>query len=138
MRQATPVYDAIANKTASLRELEADLLLNAAARLQAIRDGWSGRSPELDAALLFNRKLWSVFVTSATSPENPLPVSLRQNVANLGIFVFKQTLAVLADPKPVSASNKPMTSSPTIGAHAAPPGASRTIPRFDCRNPHAI
>jgi flagellar protein FlaF len=74
--------------------------LNAAARLQAVRDGWSDRSPELDAALLFNRKLWSVFVTSATSPENPLPVSLRQNVANLGIFVFKQTLAVLADPKP--------------------------------------
>jgi flagellar protein FlaF len=29
-----------------------------------------------------------------------LPVGLRQNVANLGIFVFKQTLAILADPKP--------------------------------------
>ena len=100
MRQATRAYGAIANKTASPRELEADLLLNAAARLQAIRDGWDDKSPELDAALLFNRKLWSVFVTSATSAENPLPISLRQNVANLGIFVFKQTLAVLADPKP--------------------------------------
>ena len=100
MRQATRAYDAIGNKTASPRELEADLLLNAAARLQAVRDGWSDRSPELDAALLFNRKLWSIFVTSATSPENPLPVGLRQNVANLGIFVFKQTIAILADPKP--------------------------------------
>jgi len=80
--------------------LEADLLLNAAARLQAIRDGWADKSPELDAALLFNRKLWSIFVTSATSPENPLPVGLRQNVANLGIFVFKQTIAILSDPKP--------------------------------------
>ena len=29
-----------------------------------------------------------------------MPISLRQNVANLGIFVFKQTLAVLANPKP--------------------------------------
>jgi flagellar protein FlaF len=76
------------------------LLLSAAARLQAIRDGWDGKSPELDAALLYNRKLWSIFVTSATSPENPLPAGLRQNVANLGIFVFKQTLAILADPKP--------------------------------------
>ena len=100
MRQATRAYGAIANQTASPRELEADLLLNAAARLQAIRDGWADRNPELDAALLFNRKLWSIFVTSATSPENPLPASLRQNVANLGIFVFKQTLTVLADPKP--------------------------------------
>ena len=100
MRHATRAYGAIANKTANPRELEADLLLNAAARLQAIRDGWNDKSPELDAALLFNRKLWSIFVTSATSPENPLPVGLRQNVANLGIFVFKQTLAILADPKP--------------------------------------
>ena len=93
MRQATRAYGAIANQTANPRELEADLLLNAAARLQAIRDGWNDKSPELDAALLFNRKLWSIFVTSATSPENPLPIGLRQNVANLGIFVFKQTIA---------------------------------------------
>ena len=100
MRQATRAYDAIANKTANPRELEADLLLNAAARLQAIRDGWVDKKPELDAALLFNRKLWSIFVTSATSPENPLPVGLRQNVANLGLFVFKQTIKILADPKP--------------------------------------
>ena len=42
----------------------------------------------------------SILATSATNPENPLPVGLRQNVANLGIFVFKQTLAILADPKP--------------------------------------
>jgi flagellar protein FlaF len=100
MRNATRAYGAIANQTACPRELEADLLLSAAARLQAIRDGWDNMSPELDAALLYNRKLWSVFVTSATGTENPLPANLRQNVANLGIFVFKQTLAILADPKP--------------------------------------
>jgi len=70
MRQATRAYGAIANKTANPRELEADLLLSAAARLQAIRDGWNDKNPELDGALLFNRKLWSIFVTSATSPEN--------------------------------------------------------------------
>jgi flagellar protein FlaF len=100
MRNATNAYGKVANQTASPRELEADLLLSAAARLQDIRDGWSDKSPELDAALMYNRKLWSVFVTSATSTENPLPAGLRQNVANLGIFVFKQTMAILADPKP--------------------------------------
>jgi flagellar protein FlaF len=100
MQQAARAYGKVANQTASPRELEADLLLSAAARLQAIRDGWDDKSPDLDAALLYNRKLWSVFVTSATSTENPLPAGLRQNVANLGIFVFKQTMAVLADPKP--------------------------------------
>jgi flagellar biosynthesis activator protein FlaF len=100
MRQATRAYGAIANQTANPRDLEADLLLNAAARLQAIRDAWDDKTPELDAALLFNRKLWSIFVTAATSPGSPLPMGLRQNVANLGIFVFKQTIAILADPKP--------------------------------------
>jgi flagellar protein FlaF len=100
MQHAANTYGTIAKQTGNPRELEADLLLNAAARLQAIRDGWDGRRPELDAALTFNRKLWSIFVTSATSPENPLPAGVRQNVANLGIFVFKQTLAILADPKP--------------------------------------
>jgi flagellar protein FlaF len=100
MQHAAQTYGAIAKKTASPRELEADLLLTAAARLQAIRDGWDKKHGELDAALLYNRKLWSIFVTSATSPENPLPAAIRQNVANLGLFVFNHTLSVLANPQP--------------------------------------
>ena len=100
MRHATRAYGKVANQTASPREVEADLLLSAAARLQAIRDGWDDMSPQLDAALMYNRKLWSIFVTSATSKENPLPAGLRQNVAILGIFVFQQTLAIMANPKP--------------------------------------
>lgn len=100
MQHAAQTYGAVANKTANPRELEADLLLSAAAKLQTIRDGWDSKSAELDAALLYNRKLWSIFVTSATSPENPLPMAVRQNVANIGLFVFKQTLRALADPKP--------------------------------------
>jgi flagellar protein FlaF len=100
MQHAAQAYGAVANKTANPRELEADLLLDAAAKLQTIRDGWDSKHAELNAALLYNRKLWSIFVTSATSPENPLPAAVRQNVANIGLFVFKQTLATLADPKP--------------------------------------
>jgi flagellar protein FlaF len=100
MQHAAQTYGAIAKQTANPRELEADLLLNAAAKLQTIRDGWESKHPELSSALLYNRKLWSIFVTSATSTENPLPVAVRQNVANIGLFVFKQTLAILADPKP--------------------------------------
>ena len=100
MQDAAKTYGAIAKQTASPRELEADLLLTAAARLQAIRDSWERNQSQLDAALQYNRKLWSIFMTSATSPDNALPAGVRQNVANLGIFVFNQTLAVLANPKP--------------------------------------
>jgi len=100
MQRAAQTYGAVAKQTANPRELEADLLLTAAARLQAIYDGWDSKRRELDAALVYNRKLWSIFVTSATSVENPLPAPIRQNVANLGLFVFNQTLAIQADPKP--------------------------------------
>jgi flagellar biosynthesis activator protein FlaF len=100
MHEATKAYELTAIKTASPRELEADLLLSAAARLQAIHDGWESKHSDLDAALLYNRKLWSIFITSATSSENPLPAAIRQNVANIGLFVFKQTVKVLVDPKP--------------------------------------
>ncbi len=90
----------MANKISSPRELEADLLLDAASRLQSVQDSWDKRNENLGSALHFNRKLWTFFLSSVTSEENPLPIDVRQNVANLGLFVCKQTLAILADPKP--------------------------------------
>ncbi|HEY6027568.1 MAG TPA: flagellar biosynthesis regulator FlaF, partial [Pseudolabrys sp.] len=50
MHHAARTYGAVAKQTANPRELEADLLLDAAARLQAIRDGWDRRQAELDGA----------------------------------------------------------------------------------------
>jgi flagellar protein FlaF len=102
MHHAAKAYGAIAQQTASPREREADLLLDAAARLQAIRDGWDAKQAELSAALLNNRILWSIFISSVTNPDNPLPAPVRQNVANLGLFVLKQTLTAMANPRPES------------------------------------
>jgi flagellar protein FlaF len=81
------------------RALEADLLLKAAARLQAVHDGWESGRAELEDALIYNRKLWAIFLTSVTSTEHPLPVEIRQNVANLGLFVMNQTALMLEEPK---------------------------------------
>lgn len=101
MPSAAQAYQTIAKQTVSPRDLEADLLLRAAARLQAVKDNWANSTREkLNEALLYNRKLWSVFLTSATGEENPLPVEVRQNVANLGLFVMNHTLTVQADPRP--------------------------------------
>ena len=100
MTNAANAYGKVANQIASPRAMEADKLLFAASQLQGIRDSWDDKKSELGAALLNNRKLWSVLVTSVTRPENPLPAALRQNVANLGIFVLKQTMNTLADPRP--------------------------------------
>ena len=106
MTQAAQAYGKTASKTASPRDLEADLLLQAAAQLQSIRDGWATKHTELNAALTNNRKLWSLLVATVTRPDNPLPAAIRQNVANIGIYVFKQTVATMANPKPESIAGR--------------------------------
>jgi flagellar biosynthesis activator protein FlaF len=100
MQSAAQAYGATAKKIANPRELEADLLLKAASRLQAVKESWKGSSPELDNALLYNRKLWTIFMSSVAEEGNPLPVEIRQNIANLGLFVVNQTISVIANPAP--------------------------------------
>jgi flagellar protein FlaF len=100
MRSAAKAYGSVANRVSSQRDLEADLLLKAASRLQAVQDGWEGTKPQLDEALLFNRQLWTILIDSITSHDHPLPAEIRQNVANLGLFVLHRSIAVLAAPKP--------------------------------------
>jgi flagellar protein FlaF len=99
MQNAAQTYGAVAKQVVSPRELEADLLLKAASRLQAIHDAWDARARELDDALLYNRKLWSIFLTSVTDPDHPLPAAIRQNVANLGLFVMKRTVSMMSNPQ---------------------------------------
>lgn len=96
---AAQLYAHTAQKTSSPRDLEADLLIKAAAKLQRVCDDWPNRSPELDAALLYNRRLWTIFVTSATRPENPLPSQIKQNIANLSLFIFDRTISIQTNPK---------------------------------------
>jgi flagellar protein FlaF len=99
MQSAAQAYGTVAKQIVNPRELEADLLLKAASRLQAVHDTWDGPKPALDDALLYNRKLWSIFLTSVTDADHPLPAAIRQNVANLGLFVMNQTISMMAQPR---------------------------------------
>jgi flagellar protein FlaF len=99
-QQAAQAYQQVAKRTGSPRDLEANLLSRSAANLQRIRENWDGHSTELHAALRFNRKLWNVFLSSAVREDNPLPTGIRQNVANLGLFVLSHTLRTEANPHP--------------------------------------
>ncbi len=101
MHSAARLYKAVSEKIASPRATEADLLLEAACRLQKVQGNWDSRSvSELDDALRYNRMLWIIFASTVTKAENPLPKAIRQNVANLGIFVMKRTIEILVEPKP--------------------------------------
>jgi flagellar protein FlaF len=100
MHNAAQAYGNVAKQTSSPRELEAHLLLKAASRLQAVHDAWDQNKSQLDEVLLYNRKLWTIFLTTVTDASNPLPAEIRQNVANIGLFVMNQTLATMGDPRP--------------------------------------
>jgi len=74
--------------------------MKAATRLEGIRQDWTARAKDLDDALTYNRKLWTILVSSVTRPENPLPPAIKQNIANLGLFIFNHTLRLASDPAP--------------------------------------
>jgi flagellar protein FlaF len=105
MKNAAQIYGSVGRQISNPRELEASLLLDAASRLQAVKDTWGGRSDNLDTALYYNRRLWTFFLSSVISNENPLSAEVRQNVANLGLFVCKHTMNILADPRPENLSS---------------------------------
>ncbi len=74
--------------------------MKAATRLQVIREDWDGRRAELDEALTYNRKLWTILAASATDAENPLPQAIKNNIANLALFVFERTITIMMEPGP--------------------------------------
>lgn len=86
------------------RMLEGQLLMKAAQKL----DGLSKRLAagevvppmELEEILIYNRKLWTVFSSEAGEDSHALPQEIKNNIATLAVFVFKRTIAVLANPQP--------------------------------------
>ena len=103
MQSAAQAYKSVSRQTSSPRELEASLLLQAASRLQAVQESWDSDTrvkAKLDDALLYNRKLWSVFVSDMADANHPMPRELRQNFVNIGLFVMNHTVAVMSNPQP--------------------------------------
>ncbi len=100
MHYASKAYAKTARETSGPRELEATLLLNAAAKLQAVHDSWRDKPSGLDDALLYNRRIWTVFIDAVTSDDNKLPRTVRENITNLGVFVMGETFALMTEPQP--------------------------------------
>jgi flagellar biosynthesis activator protein FlaF len=100
MNTPAQAYAKTAQQTLQGRDLEAHVLLKSAARLQGIRDNWDIRKGELDEALLANRKIWTIFVSSMSDDECQLPKLVRSNMINLGMFTFNRTIEMAVDPRP--------------------------------------
>lgn len=96
---AALAYQQVGTQTVNPRLLEANLLSRAAGQMQRVRDEWETAQGDLFAALTYNRKLWTVFLGSVTGEQSTLPKALRENIANLGLFVMKHTMSIQAQPQ---------------------------------------
>ena len=97
---AAQAYARTTLASANPREIEAQALLKAARQLQEVQANWTGPDIEMTRALMFNRRLWAIFMSAADSNDNPQPLEIRQNIANIGVFVMKQTLDMQLNPDP--------------------------------------
>ncbi len=100
MHYAANAYAKTALDTAAPRELEARLLLQAAAKLQAVYNSWRDKPLGLNEAVLYNRRLWTIFLDAVTSENNKLPVQVRDNLRRLGVFIMAETFSLMTNPKP--------------------------------------
>jgi flagellar biosynthesis activator protein FlaF len=100
MSNAAQSYARTSQTTAPPREIEAQALLKAARQLQDVQANWTGPDKNMHHALLFNSRLWSIFMSAAETNDNPQPLEIRQNIANIGVFVMKQTIEMQINPDP--------------------------------------
>ena len=100
MSHAAQAYARTSQTTAPPREIEAQALLKAARQLQEVQTNWNGPDKNMHKALLFNRRLWSIFLSAVEANDNPQPLEIRQNIANLGVFILQQTIEMQMNPDP--------------------------------------
>ena len=100
MSNAAQAYARTSQTTAPPREIEAQALLMAARQLRDIQTNWSCPDKNMHKALLFNRRLWTIFISAAEENDNPQPLAVRQNIHNIGIFVMQQTIEMQMNPDP--------------------------------------
>jgi|APTNR8051073442_1049403.scaffolds.fasta_scaffold01865_11 flagellar protein FlaF len=98
---AATAYRRGGETTLDHRNLEASVLLTAANRLETLRRDWRpSLADDLDAALLHNRKIWTIFACEAADGADRLPADLRNNIASLSMFVFRRSIDLQIAPEP--------------------------------------
>ena len=95
-------YASVAHRSADGRELEAQVLLKAAAQLRAhfdpSRPTGLKNDPGLNDCLRRNQQIWTIFQAELSSDRCGMPVELRRNLLKLSLYVDKVTFNLVADP----------------------------------------
>jgi flagellar protein FlaF len=98
MQSAAQSYASMAQKTGNPRELEAQLLLRAAAKMKVVSEDAAATREQIIDAIRYNRRLWTVFADTVSKSENPLPDVIKQNITSLALFIMRQSIAAEAEP----------------------------------------
>ncbi len=79
------------------RELEAEALAKA---IRLLKEGQQALPDfrRYAEAMRFNQSLWNIIQRDLSSPDNPLPPELRNNLLQLSLFIDRQTTTALGDP----------------------------------------
>lgn len=83
------------------RAAEAEALTKAARLLYQAGQARTGTFDygEYARALRFNQTLWTLIQSDVGRGDSPIPTGLRRDILNLSLYIDKQTLKALADPK---------------------------------------
>ena len=100
MSNAANAYARTAQRSSSPRDIEAQTLLMAARKLVEVQTDCNSADKRFHAALLFNRRLWTIFMSAAESNDNPQPAEIRQNIINIAMFVMQRTVELQSNPTP--------------------------------------
>ena len=94
-------YQDVEKTTISGRETEARVLTQAAMKLQVCQKNWrDGKFEELDTALRFNQKIWSIFQGELVKNDNPLPTPVKRDLLKLAGFIDKRIFETMSFPSP--------------------------------------
>ncbi len=96
----TDAYEAGAKTAVTNRELEATALFKAARKLEACVQSWNAleHASQLDEALRYNLRLWTLFQCELSQPNHEMVPELRRDLLRLSAFVDKRTFEIMADP----------------------------------------
>lgn len=97
-------YSDNASQTLTGTQIEAAVLDQAAMKMRKIQVNWDkegfDKFGQLDHAIQFNQKIWTVFQAEIGKDATGLSKEIRENILSLSVFIRKTSLEIMADPKP--------------------------------------
>lgn len=95
-------YESVDNMTMPGRGIEATVLSKAARKLKECQNNWEdeGHSRNLEKALKFNQRIWTIFQAELARDDHPLPKQLRRDILRLSAFIDRRIFETMAAPSP--------------------------------------